>query len=69
MGGLIMVNLTKKELRILQLIADGYKSEQIAEELCLSVPTIKWYRRRIREKFNADTTFEVIRLAIREGII
>lgn len=64
-----MVQLTKKEAHILRLIADGNKSEQIAEALCLSLPTIKWYRRRLRDKFEANTTVEMVRKAIHEGII
>jgi DNA-binding CsgD family transcriptional regulator len=68
-GGLIMIQLTKKEAQILRLIADGKKSEQIAEALCLSLPTIKWYRKRLRDKFEAGTTVEMIRKAIHEGIV
>ena len=64
-----MIQLTKKEAQILRLIADGKKSEQIAEALCLSLPTIKWYRKRLRYKFEAVTTVEMIRKAIREGIV
>ncbi len=64
-----MIQLTKKEAQILRLIADGKKSEQIAEALCLSLPTIKWYRKRLRDKFEAGTTVEMIRKAIHEGIV
>ena len=64
-----MIQLTKKEAQILRLIADGKKSEQIAEALCLSLPTIKWYRKRLRDKFEARTTVEMIRKAIHEGIV
>lgn len=63
------IRLTTKEQRILQLVAAGRTSPQIAEELCLSLPTIKWYRKGIRIKFEADTTVEVVRKAIESGII
>lgn len=62
-------NLSTKELTILRLIADGHTSSEIAEDLCLSLPTIKWYRKCIRVKFDADTTVEVVRKAISLGII
>ena len=64
-----MVKLTKKELQILQLIAEGKQSSQIAEELCLSLPTIKWYRKRLRDKFETGTTVGMVRKAINEGLI
>lgn len=63
------IRLTAKEQRILQMIANGHTSPQIAEEMCLSLPTIKWYRKRIKVKFEADTTIEVIRKAVGLGLI
>lgn len=63
------IRLTAKEQRILQMIANGHTSEQIAEEMCLSLPTIKWYRKRIKVKFEADTTVEVVRKALEQGLI
>lgn len=61
--------LTAREREILQMIADGHTSEQIAERLCLSLPTIKWYRKRIKVKFDADTTVAVVRKAVELGLI
>lgn len=61
--------LTSKELHILRLIAEGRTSPQIAEELCLSLPTIKWYRKRLRTKFDADSTVHLVRLAIQQNLI
>lgn len=63
------IRLTAKEQRILQMIANGYTSPQIAEEMCLSLPTIKWYRKKIRAKFDAETTIETIRMALEQGLI
>lgn len=63
------IRLTAKEQRILQMIANGHTSPQIAEEMCLSLPTIKWYRKRIKVKFEADTTVEVVRKALEQGLV
>lgn len=63
------IRLTAKEQRILQMIANGHTSPQIAEEMCLSLPTIKWYRKRIKVKFEADTTVEVVRKALELALI
>lgn len=61
--------LSKKEIRILSLIAEGKTSPQIAEIMIFSLPTIKWYRKRLKEKFEAETTVEMITKAIKTGII
>ena len=64
-----MIHLSTKEQTILRLISDGRTSVQIAEKLCLSLPTIKWYRKHIKAKFDAATTVEVVRKAIEQGLI
>ena len=63
------IRLNRKELGILQSIAAGKTSQQIAEELCLSLPTIKWYRKRIKDKFEASSTIQMVRKAIDMGIL
>ena len=61
--------LNKKETRILSLIAEGKTSPQIAEIMILSLPTIKWYRKKLQEKFEAETTVEMVSKAIKAGIL
>ena len=63
------IRLSPKELQILQLLADGLTSPDIAEKMCLSLPTIKWYRKRLRAKFDANTTVEMVRKAMKNGLI
>ncbi|MBR0029260.1 MAG: tetratricopeptide repeat protein [Bacteroidales bacterium] len=41
------LKLTERENEILPLIAAGLTSPQIADKLCLSLPTIKWYRKKL----------------------
>jgi len=53
-------DLTQREKEILPLLAAGLTSPQIADKLYLSIPTIKWYRRRLLERFNAKNTTEMI---------
>ncbi len=61
--------LTAREREILQMVAKGHTSERIAERLCLSLPTIKWYRKRLRAKFDVGTTVEMVRKALEVGLI
>ena len=63
------IQLTKQEKRILTFVAEGLTTPLIAARMCLSAETIKWYRRRIMQKFSASTSAEVVRKAIEENII
>ena len=61
--------LTDREEQILPLIAAGYTSPQIADKICLSLATIKWYRKRLLEKFDAANTAELISKAKERGLV
>lgn len=61
--------LSRKELEILKRIASGQTSQQIADAMCLSLPTIKWYRKQLRTKFGADSTAHLVRLAVEQNLI
>lgn len=59
--------LSKKESQILSLIVSGRTSTQIAETVNLSLPTIKWYRKKLKEIFDAETTAKMVGKAIKAG--
>ena len=59
----------KKEVQILQMIAEGKTSPQIAQAMCLSLNTIKWYRKKLKAKFETNGTIQMIRKAIDMGCI
>lgn len=61
--------LTDREKEILPLLAAGLTSPQIADKLYLSLPTIKWYRRRLLERFDAKNTAEMISKAREQGVL
>lgn len=61
--------LTDREREILPLLAQGLTSSQIADRLYLSLPTIKWYRRRLLDRFEARNTAEVISKAREQGLL
>lgn len=60
--------LTSREREILQLIAEGNDSKQIAFELCLSPKTVETHRRNIMEKLNIHNVAKLTKFAIKEGI-
>ena len=61
--------LTDREKEILPLLAQGMTSPKIAEKLYLSLPTIKWYRKKLLIKFEASNTADLIYKAKEKGII
>jgi len=61
--------LTNREREILQLIAEGYTSKQIAEMLFISVKTVDNHRANIMNKLEIHDTAGLVRYAIRIGLI
>ncbi|MGD9653486.1 MAG: response regulator transcription factor, partial [Candidatus Dadabacteria bacterium] len=58
-----------RESQVICLIAAGKSVKQIAEELYLSIQTIRTYRTRILEKMEMNTDAELIHYAIQHGLI
>lgn len=61
--------LTPRERQVLQLIAEGHSSKQVASVLNISVNTAETHRNRILEKLNIHETAGLVRYAIRRGLI
>ena len=62
------IPLTAREREVLQLIAEGYKTSEIAKLLHLSVKTIETHRRQIMEKLDLRSVPELTKYAIRHGL-
>jgi two-component system, NarL family, invasion response regulator UvrY len=62
-------SLSDREFEVLRMIALGKTISQIAAELHLSATTISTYRARILEKMNMTTTAEIMRYALRNGVV
>ncbi len=61
--------LSGREREILQMIAEGKTNKEIASVLKLSVYTVDAHRGRIMEKLNLHSTGELVRFAMRHGLI
>ncbi len=57
------LQLSKREREILDLLAKGYTTPQIAGALELSPETIKWYRKKLLVKFDVANTAELVNQA------
>jgi DNA-binding NarL/FixJ family response regulator len=60
--------LTPREREVLQLLAEGKTTKQIAASLKVSVKTIETYRQQIMHKLDLQSIAELTKYAIREGI-
>jgi DNA-binding NarL/FixJ family response regulator len=60
--------LSRREREVLQLLAEGGSTVQIAERLHLSVKTVETHRKRIMDKLGLRSIAELTKYAIREGI-
>ncbi len=60
--------LTRREREVLQLLAEGGSTANIAAGLHLSVKTIETHRKRIMDKLDLRSIAELTKYAIREGI-
>ena len=61
--------LSSREREVLQMIAEGKTNKEIASTLNLSVYTIDAHRGRIMEKLNLHSAGELVRFAVRNGLI
>jgi len=61
--------LTGREREVLKLIAEGYKSKEIAEYLCISPKTVEKHRSNLMQKLNLHSSPALTALAIEKGLI
>jgi DNA-binding NarL/FixJ family response regulator len=60
--------LTDREREVLQLIAEGKSTKQVALKLHISVKTVETHRRQIMSKLDIHTIAELTKYAIRKGL-
>ena len=64
-----MAQLTDRERQVLQLIAEGFSSKEIASQLGVAPKTAESYRSNLMAKLGIHKVPGLVRLAIREGLI
>ncbi len=60
--------LSGRDIEVLQLIAEGKTSQEIADCLKISKRTVDIHRSNLKKKLNIDTVAEMTKLAVREGL-
>jgi DNA-binding NarL/FixJ family response regulator len=61
--------LSQREQQVLQLVADGYTNVEIGEKLGISFKTVARHRERIMHKLDIHSCSELVKFAIRTGLI
>jgi DNA-binding NarL/FixJ family response regulator len=68
-GGPAEQPLSEREREILQLLAEGYHTEEVARRIGLSVETVKSDTKRVIAKLQADTRTHAVAIALRQAMI
>lgn len=61
--------LTKREIEIVQLVAQGCRNREVAEKLGIKVKTVETHRANIMNKLALRNIAHLIRYAIQKGLI
>jgi DNA-binding NarL/FixJ family response regulator len=68
-GSTPLDQLTSREREVLQLIAEGKTNKEVANLLNISAFTVDAHRGRIMEKLNVHNVNELVRFAVRNGLV
>jgi DNA-binding NarL/FixJ family response regulator len=61
--------LTRRQREILQLIAEGHSTQEIAQMLSISVKTVETHRSQLMERLDIHDVASLVRYAIRVGLV
>ena len=61
--------LSDREFEIMRRLAAGKRVSEIADQLHLSVKTVSTYRARVLRKLNLRTTADIMRYALKHGLV
>jgi DNA-binding NarL/FixJ family response regulator len=63
------IELTSRQIEILQLVAQGLQNKEIAERLCVSEHTIKYHISEILQRLQVKNRDQAVTLALNKGLI
>ena len=61
--------LTPREIEVLQLIGDGHRNKQIADQLSISENTVNFHIKNLVEKLGAHDRTHAVTIAVRRGLL
>ena len=67
-GKLLSTALTARQREVLQLVAEGRSTKEVATILSVSVKTVEFHKSRIMQQLDIHTTADLTKYAITHGI-
>ncbi len=64
-----LLNLTRREIEVLQLVKEGFLSKEISDRLSISIHTVNTHRQRILEKLGVNNSMEAVSYGTGIGIL
>jgi two-component system response regulator NreC len=61
--------LSEREVQVLKLVAEGFSSREIAEQIFVSTKTVETYRGRFAEKLGLESRADIVRYALEVGLL
>jgi len=61
--------LSDRELQVLKLVAEGFSSREIAEQIMVAPKTVETYRGRFTEKLGLASRADIVRYALEVGLL
>ena len=68
-GSVVDSVLSDRELQVLKLVAEGFSSREIAEQIYISTKTVETYRARFAEKLGLKSRAQIVRYALNLGLL
>jgi len=65
----LTAEFTERERDIIRLCREGLQSKEIADRLCISYRTVDTHKRNIFQKLGINNTVEMVKYALKQGII
>jgi DNA-binding NarL/FixJ family response regulator len=62
-------DLTVRELQVLQLIRDGHRNKQIADQLAIAETTVNFHIKNLVDKLQAHDRTHAVTIAVRRGLL
>jgi DNA-binding NarL/FixJ family response regulator len=67
--GTFSTDLTPRQREVLQLVAEGHSTKEVATVLDISVKTVEFHKSRLMQRLGIRTTAELTKFAIQHGIV
>jgi two-component system, NarL family, response regulator NreC len=61
--------LSEREMQVLKLVAEGFSSREIAQQIFVSIKTVETYRGRFAEKLGLTSRADIVRYALEMGLL